>query len=61
MKVLVFFILVLLANSVTIEERFQEVLKDEDILGLSVAIVVEGKVVYENAFGLRDNERGLPM
>jgi CubicO group peptidase (beta-lactamase class C family) len=61
MKVLVFLILVLLANSVTIDEKFQEVLKDEDILGLSVAIIVEGKVVYENAFGLRDYERALPM
>jgi CubicO group peptidase (beta-lactamase class C family) len=35
--------------------------KDNDIMGLSVAIIKGHQVVYSNAFGYRDYARRLPM
>lgn len=39
-------------NSVDITTKLQNLMVEENILGLSIAIIKENQIAYENAFGL---------
>lgn len=45
----------------TIEEQIEAARKEAGVPGLSVAIVKDDKLIFAKGFGMRDQERGLPV
>ncbi len=43
------------------EAEIQEIMKQRSVVGLSVAVVKEGKIVYTHSFGLKDIESNTPL
>jgi CubicO group peptidase (beta-lactamase class C family) len=43
------------------ETDIQEIMKKRSVVGLSVAVVKEGKIVYTHSFGLKDVESNTPL
>ena len=43
------------------EADLQEIMKNLDVVGLSVAVVKEGDIIYTRAFGLKDIESNTPL
>jgi len=43
------------------EQDLQVIMKHFDVVGLSVAVVKKGEIIYTHSFGLKDIERGTPL
>ncbi|MGN6402509.1 MAG: serine hydrolase domain-containing protein [Flavisolibacter sp.] len=43
------------------ETEIKEMMKELDVVGLSVAVVKKGKIIYNNAFGLKDVAANEPL
>jgi CubicO group peptidase (beta-lactamase class C family) len=43
------------------EAEIQEIIKKYDVVGLSVAVVKKGELIYSNSFGLKDIESNTPL
>jgi CubicO group peptidase (beta-lactamase class C family) len=43
------------------EAEIQQIMKDLDVVGLSVAVVKKGKIIYNNSFGLKDIATNTPL
>lgn len=43
------------------ETEIKEMMKEMDVVGLSVAVVKKGKIVYNNSFGLKDIATNTPL
>jgi CubicO group peptidase (beta-lactamase class C family) len=43
------------------EAEIQEIMKQRSVVGLSVAVVKEGKIVYTHSFGLKDIDSKTPL
>lgn len=43
------------------ESDIQEIMKKFDVVGLSVAVVKKGEVIYNQSFGLKDNTSNVPL
>jgi len=67
--VIKYFLLILLilrsgygiAQTEKAEARIQEALKKYNAVGLSVAVVEKGRIIYTHSFGLKDKEQGIPV
>ncbi|MBM7662057.1 CubicO group peptidase (beta-lactamase class C family) [Bacillus mesophilus] len=44
-----------------LEDFIMKKMEEENIVGVSVGISLEGKTIYQKGFGLRDIDRGLPV
>ncbi|HMI03777.1 MAG TPA: serine hydrolase domain-containing protein [Pedobacter sp.] len=49
------------AQSAAAETKIQEAIKKYDAVGLSVAVVKKGKIIYTHSFGLKDIEGNTPL
>jgi CubicO group peptidase (beta-lactamase class C family) len=49
------------AQSAEAEAKIREAIKKYDAIGLSVAVVKKGKIIYTHSFGLKDIESNSPM
>jgi CubicO group peptidase (beta-lactamase class C family) len=61
-----FFLLFLLANKTFSQEakaeaEIKQIMKDLDVVGLSVAVVKKGKIIYNHSFGLKDIATNTPL
>ncbi len=43
------------------EEDIRKIMKDQDIVGMSLAVVKKGKIVYTNSFGQKNIEANTPL
>lgn len=43
------------------ETQIQEIMKDLDVVGLSVAVVKKGKIIYNHSFGFKDIATNTPL
>jgi CubicO group peptidase (beta-lactamase class C family) len=43
------------------EAEIKEIMKELDVVGLSVAVVKKGKIIYNNSFGLKDIDTNTPL
>jgi CubicO group peptidase (beta-lactamase class C family) len=43
------------------EEDIRAIMKDQDIVGMSLAVVKDGKIMYANSFGQKNIEAGTPI
>lgn len=43
------------------ESDIQEIMKKFDVVGLSVAVVKKGEIIYNQSFGLKDNTSNVPL
>ena len=59
--ILVCLVLTTLAQSEKLESRIDSVMKQYQMIGLSVAVVKKGKIVYTHAFGLKNIETNTPL
>ena len=50
-----------LGQSEKAEEDIMAIMEDQDVVGLSVVVVKDGRLIYTKAFGLKDVERGTPL
>lgn len=50
-----------LAQFTKTEADIQKIMKDQDIVGLSLAVVKGGKIIYTNSFGLKNIENNTPL
>lgn len=50
-----------IAQTEKAEAQIQEVLKKYNAVGLSVAVVKKGHIIYKHSFGLKDKEQGTPI
>jgi CubicO group peptidase (beta-lactamase class C family) len=50
-----------LAQPNKVEAGIKNIMKELDVVGLSVAVVEKGKIIYNNSFGLKDIESNTPM
>lgn len=48
-------------NVTNAETEIQSIMKDLDAVGLSVAVVKKGKIIYTHSFGLKDKENNIPL
>jgi CubicO group peptidase (beta-lactamase class C family) len=44
-----------------VEKDLQVIMKQLDVVGLSVAVVKKGEIIYTHSFGLKDIESGTPL
>ncbi|HRD58498.1 MAG TPA: serine hydrolase domain-containing protein [Ferruginibacter sp.] len=51
----------LFAQSATIESKIDSVIKKFEVVGLSVAVVKKGKMIYTHSFGLKDIATQTPL
>lgn len=60
-----FFVLVFCATSrsqpAKVEAEINEMMKELDVVGLSVAVVKKGKIIYNHSFGLKDMASNEPL
>jgi CubicO group peptidase (beta-lactamase class C family) len=50
-----------IAQSLTIESTIKKIMQDNPTVGLSVAVVKDNQIIYNQSFGVRDVERQLPL
>jgi len=50
-----------IAQSLTIESNIKKIMQDNPTVGLSVAVVKDNQIIYNQSFGVRDVERQLPL
>ncbi len=43
------------------EQNLQSIIKQFDVVGLSVAVVKKGEIIYTHSFGMKDIENNLPL
>src|SRR5215217_8391786 len=43
------------------ETEIKEIMKELDVVGLAVAVVKKGKIIYNNSFGLKDIATNTPL
>src|SRR5690242_9564763 len=43
------------------ESDIQSIMKQMNVIGLSVAVVKKGDIIYQKAFGLKNRETGTPL
>ncbi len=48
-------------NTAKAEAEIQSIMKDLEAVGLSVAVVKKGKIIYTHSFGLKDKESNTPL
>ena len=63
MKKIVLFVLYLVTGGTSVaqhnaQQRIEQLMKETPVMGLSVAVVKENKIVYTAAFGLKNKESG---
>ena len=60
-----FFVILLCGESYSqaakAETQIKELMKELDVVGLSVAVVKKGKIIYNNSFGLKDIAASTPL
>ncbi len=44
-----------------VDEDVEQIMNDQDIVGMSFAVVKNGKILYANSFGLKDIENNTPL
>lgn len=44
-----------------VEADIQSIMKQMNVVGLSVAVVKKGKIIYKHAFGYKNKETGIPL
>lgn len=49
------------AQSLSAEDKILRIMSQHDVVGLSVAVVRDGDIVYSKAFGLKNRETGTPL
>lgn len=49
------------ANAQTIEEKFEKVMADFEVVGSEVAVVKGDEIIYTHAFGWKDRENKVPL
>src|SRR5690606_35410519 len=49
------------ANRQTIEERLRMIMADFETVGLSVVVVQDDQIVYNQSLGLKDQENNIPL
>ena len=49
------------SQSANAEAEIKTIMKDLDVVGLSVAVVKKGKIIYNNSFGLKDIATNTPL
>lgn len=52
---------ILHAQPQTAEQNIQQLMKDKPVVGLSVAVVKNNKLIYTKAFGLKNIEQNIPL
>ena len=66
-KIIYFFVFLVLLSVKTIAQveniapAIQQIFKEEKVVGLSVAVVKDNKVIYNHSFGFKDVEKELPL
>jgi len=50
-----------LAQNEKAEADIQEIMKRLDVVGLSVAVVKKGNIIYTHSFGVKDNTTNIPL
>ena len=66
-KIIYLFVLLVLLSVKAISQveniapAIQQIFKDEKVVGLSVAVVKDNKIIYTNSFGSSDLETGAPL
>ena len=58
---LFYFSLPVLAQNEKAEADIQEIMKKLDVVGLSVAVVKKGHIIYTHSFGTKDNTTNAPL
>lgn len=48
-------------NTAKAEAEIESIMKDLEAVGLSVAVVKKGKIIYTHSFGLKDKESNTPL
>ncbi|CAN5726639.1 serine hydrolase domain-containing protein [soil metagenome] len=43
------------------EDDIRQIMKEQNIVGMSVAVVKHGKIIYNNSFGLKNIEQNTPL
>lgn len=56
-----FFSAMLFAQPEKAEQQIKQLMQDKPVMGLSVAVVKDNKIIYTNAFGLKDAENNVPL
>ena len=57
----VFFPIVISAQENKAEAAIQQIMQETPVMGLSVAVVKDNKIIYTHAFGLKDAETNAPL
>ena len=66
-KIIYFFVFLVLLSVKTIAQveniapAIQQIFKEEKVVGLSVAVVKDNKIIYTNSFGTSNLEKGTPL
>jgi len=58
---LLFFPMVISAQENNAEAAIQQIMQEIPVMGMSVAVVIENKIIYTHAFGLKDAETKSPL
>lgn len=58
---LLFFAFSSFAQFTKVDEDVKQIMKEQDIVGMSFAVVKEGKIVYANSFGQKNIENNTPL
>ena len=58
---LIFFAFSSFAQFTKVEEDVKQIMKEQDIVGMSFAVVKDGKIVYANSFGQKNIENNTPL
>jgi CubicO group peptidase (beta-lactamase class C family) len=49
------------AQSIKAEEAIQQIMQESPVMGMSVAVVKNNKIIYTHSFGLKDAETNTPL
>ena len=58
---LLFFPVLSNAQSLNVTTAIQQIMKENPVMGLSVAVVKNNKMIYTQSFGLKDAETNTPL
>jgi CubicO group peptidase (beta-lactamase class C family) len=59
--VLLFTNMLLFAQAEKVEQQIKQLMQETPVMGLSVAVVKNNKIIYTNTFGLKDAETNTPL
>ncbi len=51
----------LVSQAAKAEEGIKQMMEEEKVVGLSVAVVKNNKIIYTHSFGMQDIEKGIPL